>query len=378
MLEITQLRKTYRDKREQVYALDGIDLAVKKGEFLVLLGPSGCGKTTTLRSIAGLERPDEGEITIDGQPVYAAAQHIFVPPEKRPISMVFQSYAIWPHLSVYDNVALPLKVGHRRLEQEEREKRIKEVLALLGLESLADRKVTALSGGQQQRVSLARAIAQRPKVLLMDEPLSNLDYKLRVRLRSELKALMHQLELTTVYVTHDQEEALAMGDRIAVMNQGKLIQLGTPRDIYQQPLTEFVARFIGEMNFISGTVRQIDQDEVHLETALGNLVGKVPKDGQRPVVGQKRTLGIRPTDIDMIPEQTAEARGDQVAGTIVSAQYLGESIDYTVQAGPITLQVKTHHRLVFQPNDCVTLQFDPKYAIVIEPDDETGWGKRHE
>lgn len=378
MLEITQLRKTYRDKREQVYALDGIDLAVKKGEFLVLLGPSGCGKTTTLRSIAGLERPDEGEITIDGQPVYAAAQHIFVPPEKRPISMVFQSYAIWPHLSVYDNVALPLKVGHRRLEQEEREKRIKEVLALLGLESLADRKVTALSGGQQQRVSLARAIAQRPKVLLMDEPLSNLDYKLRVRLRSELKALMHQLELTTVYVTHDQEEALAMGDRIAVMNQGKLIQLGTPREIYQQPLTEFVARFIGEMNFISGTVRQIDQDEVHLETALGNLVGKVPKDGQPPVVGQKRTLGIRPTDIDMIPEQTAEARGDQVAGTIVSAQYLGESIDYTVQAGPITLQVKTHHRLVFQPNDCVTLQFDPKYAIVIEPDDETGWGKRHE
>jgi iron(III) transport system ATP-binding protein len=368
MLDIAQLKKSFKDKRDQVQAVNGIDLSVRAGEFLVLLGPSGCGKTTTLRMIAGLERPDEGEITIDELPVYSARQHIFVPPEKRPISMVFQSYAIWPHLSVYDNVALPLRLGHRRLSKEERERRVQEVLELLGLEGLADRKVTALSGGQQQRVSLARAIAQRPKVLLMDEPLSNLDYKLRVRLRSELKALMSRLHLTTVYVTHDQEEALAMGDRIAVLNYGKMIQLGSPQEVYQRPLTEFVARFIGEMNFISGEIRHVDQDHVHLETALGRLAGVVPRDGCQPKVGERRMLGIRPSDIQILPQPNTP-QDYTTEGAIVTARYLGESIHYTVQVGQHTLQVKTHHSVVYTPHDPVTLKFDPRFCIVVEPDE---------
>lgn len=367
MLEIKHLTKYYREKKQLVKAVDGIDLTVEEGEFLVLLGSSGCGKTTTLRAVAGLERPDEGEIRIDHVDVYSSRRKIFVSPDKRPIAMVFQSYAIWPHLNVYENVALPLRVGIRRLNPKERHQRVMDVLDLLGLDGLADREVTALSGGQQQRVSLARAIAQQPRVLLMDEPLSNLDYKLRVRLRVELKELMQRLNLTTLYVTHDQEEALAMGDRIAVLNKGKIVQLGKPRELYETPQTEFVARFIGEMNFIDGIVRDVAKGRVTVHTSVGAITARFPKN-RIPSIGESRLLGIRPGDIQLLT-----GRGDQqenvVQGEVLAAQYLGEAMTYVVKVGDVRLQVKCHHSRQLKIGDRVVLWLPPEYCLAIVPDE---------
>src|SRR6202049_714664 len=248
-LEVTDLRKQFAIGRP---AIDGVSFAVPAGEIVVLLGPSGCGKSTTLRCVAGLEHPTDGEISIAGRVVSSPARGILVPPRLRDLGMVFQSYAVWPHMTVRQNVIYPLK--HRKLARAEANRKVDEVLKLVGLSEYADRPVVALSGGQMQRVALARRIVYRPQLLLLDEPLSNLDAKLRLRLRDDLRVILKQTGMTALYVTHDQAEAVVLGDRIGVMRDGKLLQIGTPDEIYNRPADLFVANFTGATNELTGTL----------------------------------------------------------------------------------------------------------------------------
>jgi iron(III) transport system ATP-binding protein len=248
-LDVTALRKQFAIGRP---AIDGVSFAVPAGEIVVLLGPSGCGKTTTLRCVAGLEHPTDGEISIAGKVVSSPARGILVPPRLRDLGMVFQSYAVWPHMTVRQNVVYPLK--HRKISRGDATKRVDEVLELVGLSEYAERPVVALSGGQMQRVALARSIVYRPQLLLLDEPLSNLDAKLRLRLRDDLRVILKQTGMTALYVTHDQAEAVVLGDRIGVMRNGKLLQMGTPDQIYNRPADPFVANFTGATNELAGTL----------------------------------------------------------------------------------------------------------------------------
>ncbi len=248
-LDVTDLRKQFAVGRP---AIDGVSFAVPAGEIVVLLGPSGCGKTTTLRCVAGLEHPTGGEIGIAGRIVSSPAKGILVPPRQRDLGMVFQSYAVWPHMTVRQNVVYPLK--HRKVGRADAAKRVDEVLELVGLSEYAERPVVALSGGQMQRVALARSIVYRPQLLLLDEPLSNLDAKLRLRLRDDLRVILKQTGMTALYVTHDQAEAVVLGDRIGVMRNGKLLQMGTPDEIYNRPADLFVANFTGATNELVGTL----------------------------------------------------------------------------------------------------------------------------
>ena len=248
-LDVTDLRKQFSIGRP---AIDGVSFAVPAGEIVVLLGPSGCGKTTTLRCVAGLEHPTSGEISIAGRLVSSPARGILVPPRLRDIGMVFQSYAVWPHMTVRQNVIYPLK--HRKITRADAGRKVDEVLELVGLSEYADRPVVALSGGQMQRVALARSIVYRPQLLLLDEPLSNLDAKLRLRLRDDLRVILKQTGMTALYVTHDQAEAVVLGDRIGVMRDGKLLQMGTPDQIYNRPADLFVANFTGATNELAGTL----------------------------------------------------------------------------------------------------------------------------
>jgi len=248
-LDVTDLRKQFPIGRP---AVDGVSFAVPAGEIVVLLGPSGCGKTTTLRCVAGLEHPTGGDISIAGNLVSSPERGILVPPRLRDLGMVFQSYAVWPHMTVRQNVVYPLK--HRKIARGEASRKVDEVLALVGLTEYADRPVVALSGGQMQRVALARSIVYRPQLLLLDEPLSNLDAKLRLRLRDDLRIILKQTGMTALYVTHDQAEAVVLGDRIGVMRDGKLLQIGTPDQIYNRPADLFVANFTGATNELTGTL----------------------------------------------------------------------------------------------------------------------------
>ena len=248
-LDVTDLRKQFAIGRP---AIDGVSFAVPAGEIVVLLGPSGCGKTTTLRCVAGLEHPTSGDISIAGHLVSSPERGILVPPRSRDLGMVFQSYAVWPHMTVRQNVVYPLK--HRKIARAEARRKVDEVLELVGLTEYADRPVVALSGGQMQRVALARSIVYRPQLLLLDEPLSNLDAKLRLRLRDDLRVILKQTGMTALYVTHDQAEAVVLGDRIGVMRDGKLLQIGTPDQIYNRPADLFVANFTGATNELTGTL----------------------------------------------------------------------------------------------------------------------------
>src|SRR5512132_3497553 len=255
MLKVEGLFTEYPNERgEIVRAAQDVSFTVAEGRLFTLLGPSGCGKTTTLRSIAGLERPRAGEISVNGRVVYSSSKGVFVTPNRRGFGMVFQSYAIWPHMNVFQNAAFPLEVGDKRYSRKEIRDKVMRVLSAVQLDHLADREATKLSGGQQQRLALARALVMEPALLLLDEPLSNLDAKLRERMRFELKRLQRELGITTVYVTHDQSEALALSHSIAVMNAGRIEQLGTPREVYERPRNQFVADFIGSTNFVAGDV----------------------------------------------------------------------------------------------------------------------------
>ena len=316
----------------EVTAVRGINLDIKDGEFMTLLGPSGCGKTTTLRMIAGLEEPTNGEIYIGDKLVSSPAKGVFVPPEKRNIGMVFQNYAVWPHMTVFDNVAYPLKI--RKLPREEIERRVKHALEMVRLRGFEKRYPHQLSGGQQQRVALARALVMEPEVMLLDEPLSNLDAKLREEMRFEIKELQKRIGITIVYVTHDQAEAMAMSDRIAVMKSGVIHQTGSPWEIYKRPADSFVAGFIGLANFLKF-------DKVRIEENKAEVVlfgGKVRVACAPPLKKQgKLIFVVRPSEIELL-ENPAE---NTVEGTVKRATFLGDIVDYIVEVEGKNIRVQT-------------------------------------
>jgi iron(III) transport system ATP-binding protein len=330
----------------EVYAVHDVSLAVQPTELLTLLGPSGCGKTTTLRMIAGFEQPDSGRVIIGEQDVTGLMAN------QRNIGFVFQNYALFPHLSVFENVAYGLRV--QRQSEGDIGRAVGEVLALVGLQGYDRQFPNQLSGGEQQRVALARAIVIRPRVLLFDEPLSNLDAKLRVHMRGELRELQKRLHITAVYVTHDQEEAMAISDRIAVMHQGAIVQEGSAEDLYRRPASQFVAQFIGRTNLLAGRVLSVGPTGLELEVAGQHL--RVTDEAARVEAGQSVRLVVRPEVIELKPENS----GPGIPGEIVSRTFLGEKAEYQVRAGADLLQVTSYNpvqRGVFLPGQRVLLQF---------------------
>jgi iron(III) transport system ATP-binding protein len=341
-LEAVSKRFDHRVKGE-VYAVRDVSLDVRPGELLTLLGPSGCGKTTTLRMIAGFQEPDAGRVWIGGQDVTRLMAN------ERNIGFVFQSYALFPHLPVFENVAYGLRVQRQAVSEIGR--RVGEVLELVGLAGYDRQMPHQLSGGEQQRVALARAIVIRPRVLLFDEPLSNLDARLRVQMRGEIQRLQKALGITAVYVTHDQEEAMAISDRIAVMHQGVIVQNGSAEDLYHRPASEFVAQFIGRTNLLRGRVAAAGADGIEVEAPGFRLV--VAQPGLRITVGAAVTLVLRPESI------TLSAAGSGLGGTIVSRIFLGEKVEYHVRIGGETLQVTSYGAAgarILAPGDAVTLE----------------------
>jgi ABC-type Fe3+/spermidine/putrescine transport system ATPase subunit len=355
--------KRYKD----VDALAGVSVTIRDGEFFTLLGPSGCGKTTTLRIVAGFADPDEGTVAFD------AAVMNRVPPAERGIGIVFQNYALWPHMSVFDNVAYGLRI--KKVADSEIVTRVTRTLDQVGLQGLEARMPGQLSGGQQQRVAVARALVLNPTVLLLDEPLSNLDAKVRARLRSEIRRLQQDLRITTIYVTHDQEEALVLSDRIAVMRAGRVLQIGTPVELYEQPASLFVADFIGTNNLIPGTVTAQTGGVASVETAAGAMQG-VTADTFAP--GTPAVLTIRPEHLTLNGGAGAgdiggTAGGDAVtiAGRLVLAQFLGNQIRYEVEAGGVTLRVDVsdpHAYERLRPGHEVRVGFRVAAARVYAPE----------
>ena len=303
-------------------AVDGVTLKIPSGALFFLLGPSGCGKTTLLRMIAGFTLPTEGHIAFDGEDM------TYVPPYKRETGMVFQSYALWPHMTISDNVGFGLDV--RKIKGEERAKRVGEALEMVQMGHLKDRKPNQLSGGQQQRVALARALAIRPKCLLLDEPLSNLDAKLRLEMRSEIRRIVKATGITAIYVTHDQKEALSMADGIAVMKSGKLQQTGSPADLYKHPVSRFVADFIGESNFLPATVESVNSSMITLKTAVGPIIAAASAQKKTVMPNQKLLAAFRPEAIALTGGGPLSNR---IEGRRVSTTYLGEMAEHVVELG---------------------------------------------
>lgn len=363
MLKVNALCTDYTDAHGRlVHAVEQVSFEVGSGKFFTLLGPSGCGKTTTLRSIAGLERPLSGEITADDTLVYSSSRGVFVAPNKRKFGMVFQSYAIWPHMNVLQNVTFPLEVGGRRMSRSQIRDKAMHVLHTVGLDEVAEREATGLSGGQQQRLALARALVMEPKLLLLDEPLSNLDAKLRERMRFELKRLQQELGLTTVYVTHDQYEALALSHEIAVMNAGRIVQIGSPRDIYERPRDKFIADFVGSTNFLDGIVMHTEATDgrCHVQTALGILLA----DADNTVITSGSVLlSVRPEDVAVT---ATKPTGDNVTIGIVRAiVFLGEFLDLQIEAGGRLLLARCHPTVSATEGQQVYLQMRPEKCIIV-------------
>ena len=360
MISVGGLVKRFEGRDFRKTAVQGLNFEVPAGKLFTLLGPSGCGKTTTLRMIAGLERPSEGSIRIDGRPVYDGTAGVFLPANKRPIGMVFQSYAIWPHMSVLENVAFPLTVGEERPPRAQVRERAVRTLALVGLEELADRPATTLSGGQQQRVALARALVREPKVLLLDEPLSNLDAQLRERMRDEIRAVQQALGITAVYVTHDQNEALAISDLILVMDGGVLVETGVPQQIYRRPRAEFTANFIGVANAFDGTVRAADANGLVLQTPQGVLRAEAHP-GVRG--GDAVRVFVRPENISLTRKRHGD---DDWTGTVRYGIYQGDCWDYTVDVNGADVRVRVHNEKVgLGHGDTVYLCPDGVEAVVM-------------
>jgi iron(III) transport system ATP-binding protein len=343
---MTSVRLSSISKRfGQTIALDGVDLTIAAGELFFLLGPSGCGKSTLLRIIAGLQSPSSGQLFFNDRDVTS------LPTEKRNAVMCFQSYALWPHMTVAENVRFGLAV--RDMDKRVQQQRISEVLKLVQLETLAQRKPNQLSGGQQQRVALARALAVNPDCLLLDEPLSNLDAQLRQEMRTEIRRICKTAGFTTIYVTHDQKEALSVADRIAVMNTGKIAQVGTPDKLYHRPRSAFVASFLGQTNLLKGTVIDRNGATIKVQTPAGILTA------QGTTSASEVTLSIRPEQIRFAPD------GSGIPARVVESTFLGESSEHLVDASGAQL------RIVCSPprlglTGPVSLQFDPNSIVILD------------
>jgi len=335
------------------HVIKNLSLTIDDGEFVTLLGPSGCGKTTTLRMIAGFESPTSGEIFIDDEPIFSKKRKINVPPEDRNIGMVFQNYAVWPHMTVFDNIAYPLKI--RKMSKDEIRRRVEKIVEIVRLKGLEKRFPYQLSGGQQQRVAFARALVYSPKILLLDEPLSNLDAKLREEMRFEIKDIQRRLGITVVYVTHDQSEAMVMSDRIVVLKDGMIQQIGTPMEIYEFPENKFVADFIGVSNFLEGEVVQkmVEKVKVKLLDIEGFPV--ITAHHRMKNLEREVTVAVRPEDVEITPEGDIKAK-------IVKRTFLGNSVSYIVFAGK-EIRIEAPKNCIFEEGENVKLRI--KKAVVV-------------
>ena len=353
-VKVSQLNKRFGDN----IVLDDVDFTIHDGEFFTLLGPSGCGKSTTLNCIAGLEQPTTGAISVGESTFVDTSKRVFVPPEGRNLGMVFQSYALWPHKTIHDNLAMPLQI--RKISKDEQRRLIEDALGKVGLQHLHDRYPHQLSGGQQQRVALARALVYSPTVLLLDEPLSNLDAKLREQARAWLKRLQEDLGITTVYVTHDQDEALALSDRIAVMSDGHMLQVGSPTEIYETPATAEVAAFVGRCNFLEASIAEMTSSGAVVALAANGQSLTVETD-QNVQVGQTVTVAIRPERLRLCAADTPVAPGTNILDTeVLTVSYLGSRYEYDVKLGDHVVQVVCDRggltgpvRLSVEPDACL-------------------------
>ncbi|MFZ0000059.1 MAG: ABC transporter ATP-binding protein [Trebonia sp.] len=364
-VELAGLRKSYAD----VTVLDDFSLRANQGELVTLLGPSGCGKTTTLRCIAGLERAERGEIRIGERLVACPERRVFLPPNRRDIGMVFQSYALWPHMTVFGNVAYPLRV--RRRDRRERQRAVMEILAMVGMDSYAHRPVTELSGGQQQRVALARAMVARPAVLLFDEPLSNLDAKLRRSMRREIRDAHDRSGGTSIYVTHDQEEAITLSDRVVVIRGGKIQQVGTPKEIYTKPATRFVADFIGFENLLTATVSEARDGSTAVKLTSG--AGPVwTSKGITRAPGTEVVLAARADELEIGSGSAGEAPAAAIPGVIRSRTYAGGRIEYLVEAGGAQVVVRVLEAGTagshLEAGSDAWVRFPPDTAVLVDDD----------
>ena len=356
-IEIRDLFKQYK----KVTAVNHINLEVNEGELLTLLGPSGCGKTTTLRCIAGLEKPEEGDIIIDGKPMISEG---FVQPAKRGIGMMFQNYAVWPHMKVYNNIVYGLRL--QKISRQSIKEKANNVLELVGLQGLQDRYPGQLSGGQQQRVALARALIRNPKVLLLDEPLSNLDAKLREKMRFEIKSLVKRMGITSVYVTHDQAEAMVISDRIVIMEKGNIVQIGNPHDIYEKPANRFVADFIGAMNFIPGDVVQVlpGTNDVYVRTEFSEKILCRSTGGNVTTPGQKVYASVRPEDVEVFTE-LPQAADNIFKGKIIHKAYLGNFLFLFVDIKGTMIRVQAPYQLLQEEGDELYISLNPQKCMVL-------------
>jgi len=356
-VRLENIGKRYGDP----WVVRGVSLRIRRGEFYTFLGPSGCGKTTLLRMIGGFTSPDEGSVYLDERAVNQ------VPPWERDIGMVFQNYALWPHLTVFENIAFGLR--ERKVPRREIEVRVARALKQVDLRGADKRRPSQLSGGQQQRVALARTLVIQPRVLLLDEPLSNLDAKLRVEMRLELLKLQRGLGLTTIYVTHDQEEALALSTRIAVINVGKIVQEGKPREIYEQPADDFVAAFVGQSNLFTGTVRQIIGQSIEID--LGSLMVHValPAAEAPPKSGAKVVFSIRPEAIELYGEGGGTPTDRNcIDGEVVASAYQGSSVEYEIMSIGQTIKARAINpkgKRLYQRGERVFIVFRPEDVVLV-------------
>ena len=358
-LRIRGLSRDYFSEGKRIRALDNVDLTIASNQIFTLLGPSGCGKTTLLRCIVGLESPDDGEIAIGDEIVYSREKKIFLPPEKRRLGMVFQTYAIWPHMNVFDNVAYPLQA--RKTPQNDIRRRVEKVLQFVQMEGFENRPATRLSGGQQQRVALARALVAEPDVILFDEPLSNLDAKLREETRKELRRFLTELKITAVYVTHDRIEALALSDQIAVMRSGRIVEIGDPKKIYFNSDHQFVADFIGRVNLIPGTVSALQNDHAIVDSSIGPIV---VRNSRKIPAGRKATVCVRPEFI-RIGMSGAKDASNVFRGKAENLVFIGEAYEGEIRIGDTLLTTTIEPTALIEEGDEIAVSFHPDHCFLL-------------
>ncbi|UCG67682.1 MAG: ABC transporter ATP-binding protein [Deltaproteobacteria bacterium] len=363
MIKVSDLSKTFQTDRGEVLAADQVSFSVQTGTFFTLLGPSGCGKSTTLRCIAGLEKPEQGEIVVGDRLLFSHNRGLSVPPHKRDIGMVFQSYAIWPHMTVFENVAFPLKVGKKGFSRRQIGEKVQKAIILVQLEGLEDRPAPQLSGGQQQRLALARALVMEPQVLLLDEPLSNLDAKLREQMRIELTDLLNRLGITALYVTHDQLEALAMSQIMAVMKDGKIIEWGEPKEIYIRPKTRFVADFIGTPNFLEGKIIEgTSMGMGVVETTEGEITCQLPGWAKRE---DRVAVCIRPENVTVRQKPLNEEK-NVLEAKVELVTFFGEYNDCQAMVGEKMVRLRLHPSIDLKKGDGVSLFLPPEMCTVLK------------